>query len=131
MLVPAATMIVIVLGAIAVDLSQLFLAKRRLLDAAASVANDAAGAGLSSSSLSGDARPQLDPAKAREAVEESLASQQVRGLRTERVQVVTDPVAGTVTVYLEADVDHVFARAVPGQDTVRITAEVSATGHVR
>ncbi|MDT7548844.1 MAG: hypothetical protein QOE84_1238, partial [Actinomycetota bacterium] len=44
MLMPAALLVLVVLGSIAVDSPRLFLAQRELPDAAAGAANDAAGA---------------------------------------------------------------------------------------
>lgn len=131
MLVPSATLVVLVLGAIAVDLSQLFLAKRELLDAAASMANDAAGAGLDPASLRDGGPPRLDPDRARDTAYISMLSQQIKGLDPTGIDVTVDPVAGTVTVELAAVVERTFGRIVPGTHPVRITATATATGHRR
>ncbi len=129
-LVPAATLIVVVLGALAIDLSQLFLAKRVLLDAAASVANDAVGAGVVPGP-GGVSDPALDPQRVANAAYVSLLAQQVEGLDPSSVQVTTDPAGVTVTVELAAEVDRFFGKALPGSRRTRLTARATATGHAR
>lgn len=129
-LVPAATLIVVVLGALAIDLSQLFLAKRQLLDAAASVANDAVGAGAVPG-LGGFSDPTLDPQRVINTAYLSLLAQQVAGLDPSSVRVTTNPAANTVTVELAADVDRFFGKALPGSRRTRLTARATALGHAR
>lgn len=131
-LVPAGTLVLVLLGAIAVDLSMVFSAKRDLLDAAASAANDAAGAGVDAGSLRSGTDPVIDPVAAERVALRSLEAQRVHGLDARATRVTTDVVAGTVTVHLEADVEHVLGNVSRSDDgTTRIDATATATGHTR
>ncbi len=130
-LVPASTLIVLTLGAIAADLSHVFMAKRRLLDAAASVANDAAGAGIDPASVRAGGAPTLDPERVRQVALGSLVAQAVPGLDPAGCDVTVDPATDRVTVTLAADVDHIFGAALPGPRRIHLTAIATATGHHR
>jgi len=127
LLFPAAVLIVLVLGAIAVDLSAVHLAKREVLDLAASVANDAVTAGLDQGRFRSTGEYVIDPALATEAVERAVAANEPDG-RTTIVNVVVGPGADQVTVELAAPADPVFARALPGGPrTTTVTGSATAT----
>lgn len=129
LLVPAGVLIVFVLGGLAVDASAVHLAQRELLDAAASAASDAAGAGIDTATLRATGVLRLDPARARTAAERSLAGQGLAGLDPASVQVEVDPTAATVTVRASRRTRHVFAPALPGSDrstVVRASASARA-----
>ena len=64
MLVPAAVLVLVVLGAIAVDSAIVFLAQRNLANATAAAANDIAGRGVGAPGLSGTGAVALSPARA-------------------------------------------------------------------
>ena len=131
-LVPAGTLVLILLGAIAVDLSVVFSAKRDLLDAAASVANDAAGAGVDPDSIRAGLAPRLDPVAVEVVAVRSLDAQRIHGLDVGATRIETDVDAGTVTVHLEADAPHIFGRvARDGERTTRVAVDATATGHTR
>ena len=120
MLMPAAVLVVLVLGAIAVDAAVVFLAERELASAAAAAANDAVTAGLDEAALRSGQPYRLDPALVEEVVGRSLAGQ---GLPPGvDVHVALD--GDRVRVTLAGEARLVFAPAVPGAPT---TAAVEAT----
>ena len=113
-LVPAGVLVLLILGAICVDLSIAYLAHRQLQDAASTAVNDAAGAALDQARLrAGDGTATLDPDLARRVALASLAAG-VHG----PVHITASPVVevtGTrVTVRLEGDAPYVFSGAIPG-----------------
>jgi hypothetical protein len=128
MLMPAAVLVVMVLGAIAVDLTAVRLGQRELITAAGDAANDAVTVGLDEAALRAGRGYHLDPARAEAAALDALAAQ---GLLDDlagppEVTVVDD---GTVEVRLSRRVPHLFARALPGApDDVLVQA--TATAHV-
>ncbi|MFN8039111.1 MAG: hypothetical protein U0Q07_07865 [Acidimicrobiales bacterium] len=129
---PAGVLIVFVLGGLAVDASAVHLAQRELLDAAASAANDAAGAGIDTTALRSTGAVRLDPTRARTAAERSLAGQGLAGLDPASVHVEVDPDAATVTVRAARRTRHVFAPALPGGDrTIVVHAAASAQARAR
>ena len=130
LLFPAAVLIVLVLGAIAVDLSAVHLAKRQVLDLAASAANDAVTAGLDQGRFRTTGEYVIDPTLAAEAVEQAVATNEPDG-RTTVVRVEIGPGPGQVTVELTAPAERVFAPALPGDPgatTVTGTATATALG---
>ncbi|MDH3754933.1 MAG: pilus assembly protein TadG-related protein [Acidimicrobiia bacterium] len=115
LLVPAGVLLVIILAAITVDFSHLYLERRELQSAAAAAANDAAVAAIDIDRIrAGD-----DPA---EAIDFAAANQ------IAQISVAAQDVAGSVSVALVSDgsgrvgvevtitrvVDYIFAPAVPG-----------------
>jgi hypothetical protein len=131
MLMPAAVLIVLLLGAIAVDLSVVHLAHRELIDVAASAANDAATDGLDRDAFHRTGTYRLDPARATAAVQRSLDVHQVAG-RATIVSIVQGPAADQVTVELRMSVSYVFAKALPGANTgTTVAAHATATAAQR
>ena len=127
-LMPAAVLIVLLLGAIAVDLTTVHLRQQQAIDAAASAANDAVTYGLDESALRSGRGYRLDPDRVRRAVDESIDDQ---GLADELVEppVVTEPTPDSVRVELTLRADYLFARSIPGaprSTTVRGTATATA-----
>lgn len=123
MLVPAAVLVLVVLGAIAVDSAVVFLAQRDLANRTAAVANDVAGAATSDPSFYGEGRVVIDARSARSYVDAAFAPS-LRPAGYERwspsLRLLGDR---TVEVSAVAEVRYVFAGAIPG---VRHTATVSA-----
>ncbi|MGI8683512.1 MAG: hypothetical protein ACR2MO_00135 [Acidimicrobiales bacterium] len=114
MLVPAAVLVLFILGAIAVDFSIAFLAQRELTSAAAAAANDAAGAGLSEDAFYGGGEPGrivLDPAQAEALATAAFDAREIRGVHdtATTVKVAGDRVCVTIT----GRVDYIFAKAIP------------------
>ncbi|HUR22350.1 MAG TPA: hypothetical protein VMZ73_00615 [Acidimicrobiales bacterium] len=122
LLVPAGVLVLVILGAIAVDSAIAFLGQRELSDLAAAVANDAATSALSDEHFyrgGGDAGGEhdagdieIDPLAARRLAQIAIERRAPSGLRN--ILVETQTVGSHVCVRLRGDVDHVFARAVPG-----------------
>ncbi len=110
---PVAVLIVLLLGAIAVDLTVVRLRQQQAIDAAASAANDAVTFGLDQGALRGGRGYVLDPNRVRQAVDQSVQSQ---GLANQLVEtpVVTEPAPNTVTVVVTLRANYVFARSIPG-----------------
>jgi len=118
MLVPAGVLVLVILGAIAVDAAIAFLAQRELAGMAAAAANDAAGAALSGPGFyeaGGRTELTLDAALARRVVDQAVAASPVRGV--EDVTVDVRVTASQVCVTVSGHVPYLFARAVPGAAT--------------
>jgi hypothetical protein len=117
MLVPAAVLVVVILGAIAVDSAVAFLGQREIANAAAAGANDAATAAISDTRFyrGGDGHAPgalvLDLARARAVAGRAVAARAPRGVHLDAIDV---SVAGDrVCVTVRARVPFVFARALP------------------
>ena len=128
LLMPAAALIVIVLAAIAVDLSLVRIRHEQLENVAAAAANDAANQ-LDQSALRAGGDPStptvvLDPERVATVVAETVEAQGLGG-----VSIVRADVDGReVVVTLSIEVEHLFGRALPGTpDHRRVTASGSAT----
>ncbi|MGZ4716438.1 MAG: hypothetical protein ACXWCB_07015 [Acidimicrobiales bacterium] len=131
MLMPAAVLIVLLLGAIAVDLTVIHLHQRAGISAAGSAANDAVTFGLDQAALRRGDGYHLDPDRVQQAVLESIDAQ---GLTDDLAAppriTMTDP--DTVTVELDLQADYIFARALPrGPRTTTIHATATATADQR
>ena len=131
MLVPAAVLVLVILGAIAVDFSVAFMGQRELTNAAAAAANDAAtaisehsfyrgGGGLSPGTI------RIDEARARRVADQALAARAPRGMHI--TAAVVEPSGGQVCVTLRGRVPYVFARAIPGMaDGAAVQGRATAT----
>lgn len=131
MLMPAAVMIVIVLGSIAVDFAIAFLGEREALSLASAAANDAATAGLDQERFRETGEFALDPDRVRRVVDATLAASSSE-LDDVTVEVGFLIVDGTeaVRVVVRGTVEYVFAKAIPGAPD-RIEVEASATAVAR
>ncbi len=131
MLVPAAVLVLVVLGAIAVDFSVAFLGQRELTNAAAAAANDAATA-ISESTFyeggdgTGAGTVRVDEDQSRRVVDRALLARAPRGVVV--VEKVVAASGSQVCVALRGRVNYVFARAVPGMaDGARVEGRATAT----
>jgi hypothetical protein len=126
MLMPAAVLVVIVLGALAVDQSIAFLAQREVTDATTAAANDAAGAvDEARFRESGDVR--IDCGLAAALGQSSLEARAPEWLLEPRLEVV-DCAADHVRIRVSADAATVFAKALPGgRRRVHVETTVTAT----
>ena len=123
MLMPAAVLVVMVLGAIAVDQSIVYTQQRELVAAAEAAANDAAGYGLDRDAFYQRNEVVFDLARARAA---ALAALRARGIDALAL-VSLEPGGTVVEVTLRARVDYVFAAAIPGAaGTTEVRASASA-----
>ena len=127
MLMPAAVLVVLLLGAIAVDLTAVRLGQRELVAAAGDAANDAVTVGLDEAVLRAGDGYRIDPGRARAAAVASLAA---KGLLDDLAAPPTVAVdsQGSVEVVLLRRVPHLFAKALPGApDDQTVRATVTAT----
>lgn len=124
MLMPAAVLIMFVLGAIAVDLTAVRLGQRNLQAALTDAANDAASGALDEALFRGGLGYRIDDDSAWLIVMSVLGT---RGVLDDIIDGpnVTIGADGTVTVTAARRVPHVFGRALPGvphHEVVRATA---------
>lgn len=113
-LFPAGLLIVLLLGAIAVDLGNVWLQQRRLADAADAAANDAVTYAIDQSVLRSDGEVVLDPDRVREVVAVSLAGHDLgEALELTALRIGSDAQGRpTVQVTLASSAQHVFGRFV-------------------
>ena len=126
MLVPAAVIVLVILGSIAVDSAIVFLGQRELENFTASAATSAASAGLDASAFYTDHRIVIDPERA-DAIAQAMRSEIGAGVHD--VQVVVTVNDSQVTVSATGTVDDLFAPVIPGvrhQWSVRATARATA-----
>lgn len=108
MLMPAAVLIVLLLGAIAVDSAVVYLAQRQAYNVAFDAANDAAGAGFDRETARRSGEIRYEPERVHALAAETVA---VAGLDdVTLVDVAIEP-DGSVAVTVEVVVEHVFAAA--------------------
>ena len=126
MLMPAGVLVTLLLGAMAFDLSVVFLRQRQASSLAVDVANDLATAALDEVAFRSDGSYRLDPDRADALAGAILDASDLRD-ELELVEVdVTAP--DTVVVRIVLHVDYVFARAIPGtSDGTRVEASATAT----
>lgn len=121
MLFPAAVLIVLVLGAIAVDRAVVFGAQRDLVATASAAANDAAGLSVDVAGLRRGSDLDLVDAEIDRRVR--LVAARIPGL----VSVSWHRSATVVVVRMEREVELVFAPALPGASrSVTVTATADA-----
>jgi hypothetical protein len=126
-LFPAGLLVVLVLGAISVDLSARFLAQREAIAAAEAAANDAVGAAVDREALDGTGPLVLDPPAARRVALASLDAQGVLGPGVPPPVIeVVDPTTVRVTVAVRPEAIFLPVLEPGGPDVVT----VSATAHL-
>lgn len=126
-LMPVAVLVVLLLGAIAVDLAGVRLAQADLLDVAAGAANDAATDALDQNALRADGTFVLDLDLANASLDRTLGRRHLLD-RVSRRSIHPGPEANEVTVELELPVSYFFAKAIAGSRpgaTVRARASAS------
>ena len=125
MLMPAAVLVFVVLGAFCVDFGAIHLGQRELVTAAQGAANDAAAAGFDEGAFyGGDGAVTLDPTLARRAADASLAD---NAPDARIVGFSVDVATSTVEIELTLAVGTVFSKALPGApDTVEVTARATS-----
>lgn len=126
MLMPAAVLVVLLLGAIAFDMSLVFLRQRQASTVVVDVANDLASVAFDEAAFRATGRFELDGHRARAL---GLALLDQSDVADEIVAAeITLPDAQTVSVAITVRVDYVFARSVPGAaDGTTVTARATAT----
>ena len=120
MLMPAAVLIVLLLGAIAVDSAIVYLGQRQAYNVAFDAANDAAGAGLDAAIARESGDIVYSPARVEVLAAEAVDAASISDLRLVSVDIDGDEVVVTV----EIDIDHLFIQAFGrnGSDPIRMTA---------
>ena len=127
-LMPAAALVFVVLGAIGFDFAAVFLAEREVADLAAAAANDAAGVAVDHDRIYADGTVALDPARARAVGSAAVADARLEHLSALTVTVTVAAGAPIVTVDVTATVVRPFAGALPGgPDETRVQASAAAT----
>jgi Flp pilus assembly protein TadG len=121
---PAAVLIFLVLGALAVDSAAVFLAQRQLANAAVAAANDAVAA-VDVDVYYGEGSFRLEPVRVQQVAQESVERSGLDHL--DGVVAVATVEGNMVEVTITAQVEHIFSGAVPGG---RATADVAATAVV-
>ena len=123
-LVPAGFLVLVLLGAMAVDSAVAFLGQRQLADTTAGAANDAASAALANGAFYRSGTLSIDPSEAAAVVCRSVAAQGDGDLRDLTLAIA---VAGPVLrVRAHAEIDAVFGRIVPGFGHRPVSAEATA-----
>jgi hypothetical protein len=123
-LVPAGFLVLILLGALAVDSAVTYLGQQQLHDTLAAAATDSATAGVDNGSFYRTGTLVLDPAQVARTVCLSIRAQNQSGLHGLRLWVAVD--GDRVGLEGTATVNAVFGRAVPGFGHRRVRAVVSA-----
>ena len=128
LLFPAAVMIILLLGAIAVDLGQLQLAHRELIREVGSAADDAAQQ-IDLDALRGRGEIRIDLARARASVVDELSNASLPGRPVGVPSVSLGEAPGTIVVISTREIDHLFGRSIPGlpgseRITVRLVGSI-------
>lgn len=126
MLMPAAVLIVLLLGAITVDAAVVYLAQREAYNVAFDAANDAAGAGLDVDLLRRTGEIAYDPARVA-----AIARRSVHAAGGDLHLVAATIDGDAVVVTVEATVDHVFAPAFRDDAGERLRVEAQVEGQLR
>jgi uncharacterized membrane protein len=129
MLMPAAVLIFLVLGAICVDFGGVYLAQRELANAAAAAANDAATQAIDLAHLYETGEVRLLAETARRVAERSVAAKGLERLDAHIEDVRITGGGRRVLVVVAGRADYQFARAVPGghdHADVRTSSEAEA-----
>lgn len=129
MLMPAAVLVLVVLGAIAVDAALVFMAQRELQNATAAAANDAAVAALSEQALYECGDLTIAGQRARAVVEAAFAARIADTVETVGRPEVTVAADGAlqVTVAARGTVELLFTPAVRDWDTQEVTASTTSS----
>ncbi len=124
---PAAVLVFLVLGALAVDAAAVFLAQRQLANAASAAANDAATQAVDLDRFYAGGSVRLVPGDAQQV---ALATVRRLGLdHLSEVRPVVTVRGDVVEVTVSARAHQIFSPAVPGgADTVAVAATATAQG---
>lgn len=125
MLMPAGVLVVLMLGAIAFDLSLLFLRQREAASLANDVANDLATLAFDEPLFREAGRFELDPESAERLGRELIA---ISDLEDDVVALAIEVIdSDRVSVSITVEVDYVFARSIPGaSDGTTVTGRSEA-----
>lgn len=121
-LMPAAALVFVILGAFAVDFGAIQLGQREMVADAQAAANDAAAAGYDNATFYNEGEIVFDPGAAQRAAALSLAANSdTYRLRSVQVE------DGAIVVVVDGTVPTIFSKAVPGgPDRIDISARASS-----
>ena len=128
MLMPAAVVVMLLLGAIAVDSAIVYLEQRQAYNVAADAANDAVGAGIDRDLLRTTGAVVYDPTRVREVATATIAAAGDHDLTL--VEAVPDGEGG-VGVTVEVRVRHLFVQAFGRGSTEMLRITARARGELR
>lgn len=121
-LMPAAVLVFVILGAFAVDFAAIQLGQREMVADAQAAANDAAAAGYDAATFYEQGEIVFDPTAAQRAAELSLSAN-TDEYRLRSIQVDEE----AIVVVVEGEVPTIFAKAIPGApDQVDLSARASS-----
>lgn len=128
-LMPVAALVFVILGALALDATVLFMAERELAGAAAAAANDAVTAAIDEEAFYATGCVAVAPDEAADVVRRSVAAKRLGDggidLSPPDVEVVD---GSRVTVTLRGRAPHVFTKALPGGPaSTAVAATATAT----
>jgi len=127
MLMPAAVLVIVVLGALAVDATVAFLAEREVANLSAGLANDIAGAALDPDAFYDGGAVRLDAVRAEQVRDLAIAAyapQYLEDVAVEQLGVAGDQ----VTVTVSANAPYLFSSGLPAApDGIRVSATATAT----
>ena len=127
MLMPAAVLVFLILGALAVDYGGVFVAHRDLANAAAAAANDAATRSIDLDVFYETGEVRLVPERAWAIAQQSLAARGLDRLDAEIADVHIEDGGTSVVVTIKGHTEFLFAKAVPGgREGMDITASSEA-----
>jgi len=127
MLMPAAVLIVLLLGAVAVDSAIVYLKQRQAYNVAFDAANDAAGAGFDLDAARTTGEIVWDPVQLEALAQEAIAAAGVDGV--ELVSAAPDGEGVEVTVAVT--VEHLFVQVFGNPARDRLSVSARADGQVR
>lgn len=129
MLMPAAVLVFLVLGVLAVDAASVFLVQRQLANAAVAAANDAVAA-VDVQEFYGDGSFRLDRPRVQQVVDETVARFGLDGMESlQAVAIVEDD---AVEVTITARVDQIFSGSIsPGDASAAVAATAVADAERR
>lgn len=128
MLMPAAVLVFIVLGAIAVDFGVIFLAEREVANTAVAAANDAASVAVDVGGFYGEDEVRLRSSSAVAVAEGAVADEGLDHLDDVQAVARVLPGAPRVQVTVRARAPLVFSAALPGgPDSVEVEATAVAS----
>jgi hypothetical protein len=125
MLMPAALLVVFVLGSIALEFAVVSMRQRELANAADAAANDAVTVAIDPMVLRTTGEVILDPDAVGEVIEQSLRAQRIELAAAPDIEI--SPDGRSIRLELVQHVPYVIARALPGNDGTTVRAVVRAT----
>ena len=124
-LMPVGVLILMVLAAITIDLSNIHLQQRQLFDAASAASNDAVTYGVDQNHLREQGEVVLDDRRVTAAIDSALVGRGFGDVQATATIGVGPSGNPEVTVTVSRTVDYIFGRTV-GYSSTNVTAQASA-----